>query len=241
VALIVALRLLLTDADVPFCGDSEFRVQLSSSQASCGFAAVLFTSGVVAVMRGDEPKSEPREKLEFSREAPFWPLPNEGPPELLLLLFALASHLAAQSSVFETDDDCGAEFAEEPKPGWAPRYESVVNDGPSAGIVLSGVNGFVEDGIEGVKSGGAATALPMLDQLLPSCGEDGVASTLRSTGMAGSDELFQAGAVDAGAVAGAVVTVGLVPQGGGAIPFREVELAAGVCDGVANGLFDCEG
>jgi hypothetical protein len=113
-----------------------------------------------------------------------------------------------------------------------------VNDGPlSTGIVLSGVNGFAEDGIEGVKSGGAAMALPMLDQLLLGCDDDGFASTLRSTGMAGRDELFQAGAVEVGAV----VTVELVPHGGGAIPFREVELATGVCDGVANGLFDCEG
>lgn len=231
-ALIVALRLLLIDAAVPSCDDCEFRVQLSSSQASCGFAAVLFTSGVFALTRVDEPTWEPREK-------PLELVPNEGPLELLLLLFALASHLAAQSSVFEAADG-GAEFAEEPKPGWVPRYESVVNDGPSTGIVLSGVNGFAEDGMEGVKSGGAAMALPMLVQLLD-CDEEEAVNKLRSTGVAGTDELVHGGAIDVAAADGPVVTVELAPHGGGADPLREAELAAGVCDGVANGLFDCDG
>jgi hypothetical protein len=83
---------------------------------------VLFTSGVFAVRRGDEPNSGPCERLDFSRGEPFGLFPNDELLELLLpLLFALASHLAAQSSVFETDDDCGAEFVDEPKPGWLPR------------------------------------------------------------------------------------------------------------------------
>jgi hypothetical protein len=244
-----ALRALLTELEVPFCGDCELRFQLSSSQESCGLAAVLFTSFEFALRRGDDPNSVPREKPpELSRAKPLELLPKPELPELLkllplpLLLFALASHFEAQSSLFEADDGC-AEFADELKPGCVPRYESVVNEGPlSTGVVLAGANGLVDEGICGASSGGAAMALPMLVQPLPDCEDDGVVRRLRSTGIAGSDELlFQAGAVDAGVAAGAVVTVELAPHGGGATPFREVELAAGVCGEVANGLFDCDG
>src|SRR6185369_5779634 len=94
---------------------------------------------------------------------------------LLLLLFALASQVAAQSSAavddrtVEGDDDCdcGAEFTEEPKPDCPPRYESVVNDGPlSKDVVLSGARPLVGDGNCGNSIGGAAIVEPILVQPL---------------------------------------------------------------------------
>lgn len=118
----VALRVLPIGVDVPLCGACEYPVQLSLSHPSAGFAAVFFTSGAFALSRGPEPDSEPRAELAFSREKALGPRPNEELlPLLLLLLFALASHLAAQSSAFAVGEDCGAEITDEPMFGWLPR------------------------------------------------------------------------------------------------------------------------
>ncbi len=115
-----------------------------------------------------------------------------------------------------------------------------MNDGPLSRVVLLGgalLNGgkllvVIAVGNCGVNSGGAATVDPMLVQPLPDCGVVGIgfASTLRSTGVTGSDWSDQLGVVEA---AGAE----LVGQpGGGARVLRGVELAAGAVDDVAKGF-----
>jgi hypothetical protein len=116
----------------------------------------------------------------------------------------------------------------------------VVNDGPLSRVVLlSGplLSGgkllvVIAVGNCGVSSGGAAMVDPMLVQPLLVWGTVGVgfASTLRSTGVTGSDWSDQLEGVEA---AGAELAG---HPGGGATLLRVVALAAGAVDDVAKGF-----
>jgi hypothetical protein len=110
-------------ASMRFCVDCEFRDQLSSTDVSAGFATVLLISGEFAPTRWDDGNSGSR--VELGRKELFPERPIVAP--LLLLLFALASQAAAQSSTadadraVEGDDDGCAQLDEELELDCPPR------------------------------------------------------------------------------------------------------------------------
>jgi hypothetical protein len=115
---------LLADPIATGLFDGELRPQPSSAQESAGLAAVVLVSCWLAAMRGEFGKSGACDAPE--REVLLLPIEGALLPAVAVLLLALPSQPLAQLSAGavregEEFDDCGAEFAEDPKLGGVPR------------------------------------------------------------------------------------------------------------------------